>query len=76
MQANGAAAQPVFHPPASISCRLRLRQLAATVNTVIQLVNSHAPHIASILDKLELRDQMQVMIYALKRGLVHIDDLP
>ncbi len=33
-------------------------------------------HIASILDKLELRDRMQVMIYALKRGLVHIDDLP
>jgi NarL family two-component system response regulator LiaR len=33
-------------------------------------------HIAAILDKLTLRDRTQVVIYALKRGLVRIDDLP
>lgn len=33
-------------------------------------------HIASTLEKLELRDRTQIMIYALKRGLVRIDELP
>lgn len=33
-------------------------------------------HIASLLDKLSLRDRTQVVIYALKRGLIHVDDLP
>lgn len=32
-------------------------------------------HIASVLDKLALRDRTQVMVYALKRGLVRPDDL-
>jgi len=33
-------------------------------------------HIASLLDKLQLRDRTQVVIYALKRGLIRVDDLP
>lgn len=33
-------------------------------------------HVGSILDKLMLRDRTQVMIYALKRGLVRLEDLP
>lgn len=33
-------------------------------------------HIASVLDKLNLRDRTQVTIYALKRGLIQIEDLP
>ncbi|MDX1993966.1 MAG: response regulator transcription factor [bacterium] len=33
-------------------------------------------HIASVLDKLVLRDRTQVMVYALKRGLVRLEDLP
>lgn len=33
-------------------------------------------HIASILDKLQLRDRTQVTIYALKRGLIRLEDLP
>lgn len=33
-------------------------------------------HIANVLDKLGLRDRTQVTIYALKRGLLRIDDLP
>lgn len=33
-------------------------------------------HVASTLEKLQLRDRTQVMIYALKRGLVRIDELP
>lgn len=32
-------------------------------------------HVASILDKLTLRDRTQVTIYALKRGLVRLEDL-
>lgn len=32
-------------------------------------------HIASVLDKLALRDRTQVTIYALKRGLVRLEDL-
>jgi two-component system, NarL family, response regulator LiaR len=32
-------------------------------------------HISNILDKLALRDRTQVMIYALKRGLVRLEDL-
>lgn len=33
-------------------------------------------HVASTLEKLQLRDRTQIMIYALKRGLVRIDELP
>lgn len=33
-------------------------------------------HIASILTKLGLRDRAQVMVYALKRGLTRLEDLP
>jgi two-component system, NarL family, response regulator LiaR len=33
-------------------------------------------HIANVLDKLALRDRTQVTIYALKRGLIHLEDLP
>ncbi len=33
-------------------------------------------HVASVLDKLALRDRTQVTIYALKRGLVRVEDLP
>lgn len=33
-------------------------------------------HAASVLDKLSLRDRTQVMVYALKRGLVRPDELP
>ena len=33
-------------------------------------------HIANVLDKLALRDRTQVTIYALKRGLIHVEDLP
>ena len=32
-------------------------------------------HIASILEKLALRDRVQVMAYALKRGIVQAEDL-
>jgi DNA-binding NarL/FixJ family response regulator len=33
-------------------------------------------HGGSLLAKLDLRDRTQVMVYALKRGLVHLEDLP
>lgn len=33
-------------------------------------------HIANVLDKLALRDRTQVTIYALKRGLIRVEDLP
>ena len=33
-------------------------------------------HVANVLDKLALRDRTQVMIYALKRGLIRVEDLP
>jgi NarL family two-component system response regulator LiaR len=33
-------------------------------------------HIASLLDKLSLRDRTQVTIYALKRGIIRVEDLP
>lgn len=33
-------------------------------------------HVASVLDKLTLRDRTQVMVYALKRGLIRLEDLP
>ncbi len=33
-------------------------------------------HIASVIDKLDLRDRTHVVVYALKRGLVRLDDLP
>ena len=33
-------------------------------------------HLASVLDKLALRDRTQVTIYALKRGLIRVEELP
>ncbi len=33
-------------------------------------------HVANVLDKLVLRDRTQVIIYALKRGLIRVEDLP
>jgi DNA-binding NarL/FixJ family response regulator len=33
-------------------------------------------HVASVLDKLGLRDRTQIIIYALKRGLIRIENLP
>jgi DNA-binding NarL/FixJ family response regulator len=33
-------------------------------------------HVANVLDKLALRDRTQVIIYALKRGLIRVEDLP
>jgi DNA-binding NarL/FixJ family response regulator len=33
-------------------------------------------HVASVLDKLSLRDRTQAIIYALKRGVIRIEDLP
>jgi DNA-binding NarL/FixJ family response regulator len=33
-------------------------------------------HVASVLDKLSLRDRTQIIIYALKRGLIRIENLP
>jgi DNA-binding NarL/FixJ family response regulator len=32
--------------------------------------------VASVLDKLGLRDRTQIIIYALKRGLIRIENLP
>src|SRR5262245_43961646 len=47
--------------------------IAAQLNVSEATVRTH---IASVLEKLELRDRTQVMIYALKRGLIHLEDLP
>jgi NarL family two-component system response regulator LiaR len=33
-------------------------------------------HVASVLDKLGLRDRTQIIIYALKRGLIRLENLP
>jgi two-component system, NarL family, response regulator LiaR len=44
----------------------RLNVSEATVRT----------HVANVLDKLALRDRTQVMVYALKRGLIRVEDLP
>ena len=33
-------------------------------------------HVASVLDKLSLHDRTQIMIYALKRGVIRLEDLP
>jgi NarL family two-component system response regulator LiaR len=33
-------------------------------------------HITNVLNKLHLRDRTQVMVYALKRGIVRPQDLP
>ena len=33
-------------------------------------------HVANVLDKLGLRDRTQIMIYALKRGLIRVENLP
>ena len=49
---------------AEIAARLSVSE--ATIRT----------HTASVLDKLSLRDKTQVMVYALKRGLIRLEDLP
>ena len=33
-------------------------------------------HVASVLDKLGLRDRTQIIIYALKRDAIRIENLP
>jgi DNA-binding NarL/FixJ family response regulator len=33
-------------------------------------------HVANVLDKLRLRDRTQIIIYALKRGVIRIENLP
>jgi DNA-binding NarL/FixJ family response regulator len=33
-------------------------------------------HVASVLDKLALRDRTQLIVFALRRGLVRLEDLP
>ena len=33
-------------------------------------------HVASVLDKLGLRDRTQIIIYALKRGVIRVENLP
>jgi NarL family two-component system response regulator LiaR len=48
-------------------------QIAETLHISEATVRSH---IASVLDKLALPDRTQVTIYALKRGLIHVEDLP
>ena len=48
-------------------------QIAAALHVSEATVRTH---IASVLDKLELPDRTQVTIYALKRGLIRVEDLP
>lgn len=48
-------------------------EIAATLGVSEATVRTHG---ASLLDKLDLRDRTQVMVYALKRGLVRLEDLP
>jgi len=33
-------------------------------------------HVANVLTKLGLRDRTQVIVYALKQGIIHVEDLP
>lgn len=48
-------------------------EIAATLRIGEATVRTH---VASVLDKLGLRDRTQVIIYALKHGLISIDHLP
>jgi NarL family two-component system response regulator LiaR len=48
-------------------------QIAAALHVSEATVRTH---IAAVLDKLELPDRTQVTIYALKRGLIRVEDLP
>jgi NarL family two-component system response regulator LiaR len=48
-------------------------QIAAALHVSEATVRTHT---ASVLDKLELPDRTQVTIYALKRGLLRVEDLP
>lgn len=48
-------------------------EIASTLNVSEGTVRTH---IVNVLDKLQLRDRTQVTIYALKRGLIRLDDLP
>lgn len=48
-------------------------EVAQTLNISEATVRTH---LMNIFDKLALRDRTQVMIYALKRGLIRIEDLP
>ncbi len=57
----------------SMACGLNNPEIAAHLDVSEATVRTH---IASVLEKLMLRDRTQVTIYALKRGLIHLDDLP
>lgn len=48
-------------------------EIAATIGVAEGTIRTH---IASVLDKLQLRDRTQVTVYALKRGLIRLEDLP
>ena len=48
-------------------------EIAATLHIGEATVRTH---VASVLDKLSLRDRTQIIIYALKHGLIRIEHLP
>jgi DNA-binding NarL/FixJ family response regulator len=48
-------------------------EIAATLHVGEATVRTH---VASVLDKLGLRDRTQIIIYALKRGLIRLENLP
>lgn len=48
-------------------------EIAATLHVGEATIRTH---VASVLDKLGLRDRTQIMIYALKRGVIRIENLP
>jgi NarL family two-component system response regulator LiaR len=48
-------------------------QIAAALHVTEATVRTH---LASVLDKLELPDRTHATIYALKRGLIRVEDLP
>lgn len=44
--------------------------------TLVLSENTVRTHITNLLNKLDLRDRVQVMVFALKRGLIQPEDLP
>jgi NarL family two-component system response regulator LiaR len=56
-----------------LACGLNNLEIAETLDITEATVRTH---VASVLDKLALRDHTQVIIFALKHGLVTLDDLP
>jgi DNA-binding NarL/FixJ family response regulator len=48
-------------------------EIAATLQIGEATVRTH---VASVLEKLQLRDRTQVIIFALKHGLVRPEDMP